>query len=198
MIVVGITGSLASGKSGIAQIFKKLGAKVFDADLSAKNATKKGTPIYKAIVRLFGKNYLQKNGELERKKLALRVFENPRDLRKLNVLIHPGVIFDCLQRIKKLKDKKDILVIDVPLLFESKMEKLADVTVVVSAKKQTLMKRAEKRGYSRELATKILESQWPLAKKEALADYVIDNNQTVRQLEKSVKRVFNSIKGGNQ
>ena len=198
MIVVGVTGSLASGKSGAARIFKKLGAEVFDADLSAKRITRKGTPIHRAIVRIFGKSYLKKNGELDRQKLALRVFNHPGDLKKLNVLIHPGVIFDFLERVKKSKGKKKMWVLDVPLLFESKMETIADVTVVISAKESVILRRAEKRGYPEKLARKILGSQWPLSKKEALADFVIDNNGTVKQLEKRVKRVFNLIKGSKR
>ena len=196
MTIVGVTGSLASGKTNAVRIFKKLGAKVFDADASARKVTRKGSAIFKAIVRIFGKSYLKKNGELDRKKLALHVFGHPRDLKKLNVLVHPEVIFDCLSYSKKWRDKKGVFVLDVPLLFESKMEKIADVTVVISVKETVILKRAAKRGYSKELTKKILASQWPLKKKEKLADFVIDNNGTVRQLEKRVKRVFNLIKGG--
>ena len=197
MIVIGVTGCLASGKNEAVRIFKKLGAKVFDADVSAKNATRKGAPITQAIIRIFGKSYLKKNGELDRKKLAQRVFNEPQDLKKLNVLIHPGVIFDSLKLFKKYRKTNKVLVLNVPLLFESKMENLADVTVVVSAKEALMLKRAAKRGYPKELAKKILASQWPMKTKESLADHVIENNGSLKQLEKKVKRVYSLIKGGN-
>ena len=99
MIVVGITGNLASGKSEAARLFKKHGAVVFDADEAARWAARKGAPAYKAIVKIFGKEYLKKNGEIDRKKLATRVFSRPEDLKKLNILIHPGVIFESMKLI---------------------------------------------------------------------------------------------------
>ena len=198
MIIVGVTGSLATGKSEVSHIFQKLGAKVFDADLSARKMTKKGTPIHHAIIKLFGKSYMQKNGELDRRKLALHVFGKPSELKKLNVLIHPGVIFDCMTQAKKLESKEGIFVLDVPLLFESKMEKLADHVVVISVKEEEVIARAVKRGYTKELAKKILASQWPLKKKEKMADFVIDNNGTLKQLEMQVKQVYDSIIGGKK
>ena len=193
MIVVGVTGNLASGKSEAVKIFKKLGAKVFDADVAAKQAVKKGKPAYQAILKIFGRQYLGKSGELDRKKLAWRVFSNPKDLKKLNILIHPGVIFESLKLIERLRKKKGVLVLDVPLLFESKMAELADCTVVVSTRKQKMIARAAKKGLPAGLAKKILSTQWPLSKKEHLADFVIKNNGTTAQLEKEVRWVLNKI-----
>ena len=74
MIIVAVTGSFASGKTETSRFFKKLGARIFDADAVAKKTTQKGRPVYKAIVRIFGKEYLHANGELDRKRLGQRVF----------------------------------------------------------------------------------------------------------------------------
>ena len=106
---------MASGKSEVTRIFKSLGARMFDADVAARKAVRKGSPAYRAIIKIFGKEYLKPNGELNRKKLAERVFRNPGDLHKLNVLIHPGVIFEMFRQIRRYRRRKGILVMDVPL-----------------------------------------------------------------------------------
>lgn len=194
MIVVGVTGSLASGKSEAAKMLKRRGAKVFDADLAARQAIGIGKPAYKAIVKIFGKQYLKKNGELNRKKLAERVFSDPGGLKKLNILIHPGVIFECLKMIEVYKKKPGILVLDVPLLFESKMECLADHTVVVVSDKKKILSRAKKQGIPETLANKIVDKQWPLKKKVRLADFVVENNGTLEGFEKKILEVIKKIK----
>lgn len=193
MIVIGLTGSFASGKSQAAAIFKKHGAEVFDADKSARVALQKGKPAYRAIVQLFGKEYLGKDGQIDRKKLAERVFNKPADLKKLNILIHPGVIFECLNVIGRYKSKDGLLILDVPLLFESKMENLADVTVLVKSGMSQILERAKKRGVSPALTKKILSTQWSLAKKSKLADFVINNNGSLKDLEEEIKNVITKI-----
>ena len=195
MIVLGVTGNLASGKTEAARILKKHGALVFDADAAARRAVRKGAPVYKAVVKLFGKDYLKTNGEIDRKKLAARVFSRPEDLKKLNILIHPGVIFESMKLIERTRKKKGLLVMDVPLLFESKMGNLADVTLVVSSTRERMLERAAKQGMPGSLARKILSTQWPLGKKEKLADHVIHNNGTLKDLEKEVLRVMRELKG---
>ena len=193
MIMVGLTGSFASGKSEATRLFAKLGAKVFDADAAARRATEKGRPAYKAILRIFGKNYLRKSGDIDRKKLARHVFDHPKDLKKLNTLIHPGVILEVFNASEGLRNKKDMLVLDVPLLFESKMESLADVVVVVRSSEKKIFERARKRGIARDLAQKILSAQWPMKKKAERADFVIDNDGTLRRLEAQVRQVYKKI-----
>ena len=193
MIVVGLTGNLASGKGASAKIFKKLGARVLDADAAARKLTRKGTPLYRAIVKIFGKTFLEKGGQLDRRKLAWHVFSHPGDLNKLNILIHPGVIFEAYKAIEAGKRKKGVLVLDVPLLFESHMERMVDVTVVVKSSRERMLARAVKRGVPRPLAQKILASQWPPARKAALADFVIENNGSLARLEAGVKKVYREI-----
>lgn len=194
MIVVGLTGSLSSGKTEAGRIFKKLGSQVFDADVAARRAVQKGMPVHRAIVKLFGSAYLLPNGQLDRKKLALRVFSHPKDLKTLNILIHPMVISECLKRIQALKARRGILVLDVPLLFESRMENLADTTVLISALAAKTIERSKKKGISSELAKKILSTQWPLSKKKRLADFVVENNGTTAELEAKIKAVMKEIK----
>ena len=193
MIIVGLTGNLASGKSEVAKIFKRLGAHVFDADEVSHRLMRKGTDIHRAIAKIFGDAFLAGNGELDRHKLAERAFSHPKDLKKLNTLIHPGVILEAYRAIEKGKGKKGVVVLDVPLLFEAGIEKIADFTVMVTSNEKVMLRRARKRGVDRALAKKILRSQWPSAKKAKLAHYVIRNDGTPKQLAAKVKAVFERI-----
>ncbi|MBI4352305.1 MAG: dephospho-CoA kinase [Candidatus Omnitrophica bacterium] len=199
MVVAGVTGNLASGKTEVARIFRKLGARVFDADLAARRALEKGRPAYRALLRIWGRKFLGSNGEIDRKELAEHVFHHPRALRKLDILVHPQVIFDCLGWIRRLSGKKGVLVLDVPLLFESRMEGLADFTVVVRASRKKMLERARKKGIPFELAEKILSTQWPMEKKARLADFVMDNNGTLGDLRRKAMKIWvkiNKQKGG--
>ena len=198
MIIVGVTGSFSSGKSQTVLIFKRFGAKVFDADKAAKQVVRKGAPVTRAIVKLFGRDFLKKNKELDRKKLAGYVFSHPRALKKLNILIHPAVIVECFKTIERFRDRKGLLVLDVPLLFESNMGHLADYTVVVSATKATILKRAKRKGVSAALAKKILSTQWPLKRKARLADFVIRNDGSIRDLERQVRKILEEIKNNRE
>ena len=193
MIIVGLTGNLASGKSEAAAIFKKKGAYVIDADKVAREVTQKNASIRRAIAKTFGREFLLKNGQLDRRKLAWHVFSHPKDLKKLNVLVHPSAIIEAMKQIEKLRAKKGILILDVPLLFESKMDKLADYTVVVSSSESNMMSRASRRGIPSALARKILAAQWPVMKKARMADFVISNDGTLEHLEKDVERVKQEI-----
>lgn len=193
MIVIGLTGNLASGKSAAAQCFKKKGAQVIDADQVSRELMDKNASLRRAIVKMFGKQFALRGGRIDRRKLAWHVFSNPKDLKKLNTLVHPGVIVEAYKRLEKLRAKKGLVVLDVPLLFESKMEKLADYTVVVKASEASMLSRASRRGIPAQLARRILAAQWPVMKKARLADFVIDNNGTTDELARQVERVTAEI-----
>lgn len=194
MIVVGVTGSFSTGKSAVTAIFRKLGAKVFDADATAKKVTRKGTAVHRAILQIFGKEYQDKKGQIDRKKLAQRVFSNPKDLRTLNILVHPEVIFEALKVKKTYKHKKGVLVLDVPLLYESRMEKLADYIVVVDSSEKHMLKRGAEKGMAPSLSKKILKAQWPFEKKARRADFVIVNRGNLKELEQKTRQIFQQIK----
>ena len=198
MTVIGLTGNLASGKSTIAQLFKKKGALVIDADEVSRELMEKNVKLRAAILKVFGKQFAAKGGKIDRRKLAWHVFSDPKELKKLNTLVHPGVIVEAYKRLEKLRSKKGFVVLDVPLLFESKMEKLADFTVVVKASESNMLSRASRRGIPAQLARKILAAQWPVMKKARLADFVIDNSGTAEDLAEQVERVIQEIKKQQQ
>ena len=193
MIVIGVTGSFGSGKSEISRLLKSRGVKVFDADAAARRALRKNSPTFRAVVQIFGREFIAANGQMDRKKLAERVFSHPGELKKLNTLIHPGVIFEAMQFIKKNRAKSRFVALDVPLLYESHMERLADVMIVVSAGQKILLERCQAKGVAPALVKKILASQWPIRTKERYADYVIKNDGTLAQLKKKVAVVFKRI-----
>ena len=194
MNVIGLTGSFASGKTQAAVFFKKHGAVVFDADTAARRALRRGTAAYGAVLKMFGRDFLKKGGDLDRKKLARHVFDHPKDLKKLNILIHPGVIVESLQAIERFRRTEGVLVLDAPLLFEARMEDLADYTVVVRTSPGKIFAHAKKRGIDRPLAEKILSNQWPIEKKARRADFVIDNDGSPAALEKKVLEILQTIK----
>ena len=194
MNVIGVTGGLACGKSAAAGILKKRGAEVFDADLAAKRAVRVGAPAYQAIVKIFGKACLNQDRTLNRRRVAEQVFSHPSQLKKLNTLIHPEVILECFKAIERGRKKKGILVIDAPLLYESKMENLTDFTIVIDADIKNILLRTKRDGLSGDLAGKIIASQWPLSRKSRRADFVIKNNGTLKQLEEKIWEVLELIK----
>lgn len=193
MISVGITGGFASGKSETTRFFKKMGARVFDADLAAKKAIQKGQALYPAVLKLFGKSFLAPNGQIDRRKLGQHVFSKPQELKKLNTLIHPVVILEAIAFLEKHRNKKGLAVLDAPLLYEAKMERLVDTVVVVKSSQKNILARASKRGITPSFAKKILASQWPVEKKARRADHVIVNDGTVKSLEQKSKEVFKQI-----
>jgi dephospho-CoA kinase len=191
--IIGLTGNLASGKSETAKLFEKKGARVINADEIARRLTEENAAIRKAIAKMFGRQYVTKSGALDRRKLAWHVFADPKELKKLNTIVHPIVIVEIYKQLEKHRSKKGLVILDVPLLFESKMEKLADFTVVVKASEANMVSRASRRGIPAALARKILAAQWPVMRKARLADFVIDNNGTPEQLAENVERVAAEI-----
>ncbi|MEM7819873.1 MAG: dephospho-CoA kinase [Candidatus Aenigmatarchaeota archaeon] len=180
--IIGITGSFGSGKTTVANIFKDLGAYVIDADKIAKQLMK-NKKIKSKIKNEFG--------TINRKNLSDVVFSDKRKLLKLNKIVHPIVIKEIKNRIKKSKNK--IIVVDVPLLFEAKMEKFFDKIIVVNCDKKMQIKRLIKKGFEKRDILKRIKSQLPIEKKLKFADYVIDNNMDIISTKKQVKKIWVDI-----
>ena len=195
MRVIGITGSLGAGKSTVAEMFADLGAKVLDADeIAHQQITPKGT-CFKKIVKVFGKGILT-SGRIDRKKVAARVFGDMRQLRALEKIIHPAVRRVIKTKIKqhKVNKRTAVIVIDVPLLFESKLDMCVDLSIVVKANKLKQITRATKElGMSKTDAERRLKTQMPLKQKIRLADMIIDNNGTLTNTKKQVKRIWEKL-----
>lgn len=191
-MILGLTGGIACGKTTISNIFKKIGIKVIDADKVAREVIE-----LPEIVNQIKKNYGDEvfiNGKLDRKKLREIIFNDKEKIMKLNSIIHPKVIDIFKEEYNKNKFSDEIIVFDIPLLFEVGLEKYCNKTIVVYVNEEIQIKRVmERDNSSRELAKKIIDAQMDLFKKVKMADYAIENNSTISELEKKVKNIIESI-----
>ncbi|MBZ3762838.1 dephospho-CoA kinase [Bacillus cereus] len=180
-VVIGLTGGIASGKSTVSEMFRELSIPVIDADVIAREVVEQGKPAYNKIVEVFGAEVLQQDGELDRPRLGSIVFYNEEKRLQLNKIVHPAVREE-MNRKKEMyiKEGMQAVVLDIPLLFESKLTSLVDRILVVAVKPHTQFERLMKRNnFSEEEATARIQSQMPLEEKVKNADEVINNDGTI-------------------
>ncbi len=193
MFVIGLTGSLGTGKSTVARMFAKCGAKILDADVIARRQLYRGKKSSQRVVRIFGKDILTR-GRIDRKKLAEIVFNDVKRLRELENIIHPEIRREIIQKLKQYKRAKKTIVMDVPLLFEAGLDVFADQTMVVKAKKNIQIERAMKHlGMTKTEVLKRIKAQMSLREKIRRADVVIDNSGNLIQIKKQVQKIWEKI-----
>ncbi len=178
MLIVGLTGGVASGKSVVSQVWKEEGAYLIDADRIARELVQPRTPAWKALVKAFGKEILQEDGSIHRKKLATRVFSNPVERDLLNRILHPRIKREIDRRIKGIGQKgpKAIVVIDAALLVETGYYRDVDkVVVVTSTKKQQIERLRRRDQMDQEMARGIIDSQISGEERIKVADIIIRN-----------------------
>ncbi|KAL2507683.1 Dephospho-CoA kinase [Forsythia ovata] len=185
MRIVGLTGGISSGKSTVSNLFKAHGITVVDADIVARNVLKKGTGGWRKVVVAFGDDILLDNGEVDRPKLGQIVFANPDKRQLLNRLLAPYISSGIFVEVLKLWMKGcKIIVLDVPLLFEAKMDKWTKPIIVVWVDSQTQLQRLMARdGTTEEEANNRINAQMSLDLKRTKADIVIDNTGSLEDLE---------------
>ncbi len=196
MILVGLTGGVATGKSTVAAMLKQCGAVVIDADLLAREVVTPGKPAWKEIVATFGKGLLNSDRTLNRHALGAIVFRHPAKRLALERIIHPRVAREQqrLTREAVRNNPKAVVIYDVPLLFEAGIDKRMDTTLVVTADRETQIARLKQRnGLSRAEAIRRIKSQLPLSKKIRLADYLIDGTLLLSQLRKQTTHLFKQL-----
>jgi len=193
-MIIGLTGSIASGKSTVSAMLKEKGYPIVDADEIARLVVEPGTPVIQEIEEAFGREVIREDGSLHRENLGALIFGDEEKRKKLNGIIHPAIRTEMLkQKETHLANGANTIIMDIPLLFESKLqsfvERIIVVTVTPEVQKERLMKRNE---LTEQEAVKRIASQLPLAVKEAKADAVIDNNGTIektaQQLEDLLER----------
>ena len=197
MLIVGLTGGVASGKSVVSQVWKEEGAYLIDADRIARELVQPRAPAWKALVKAFGKEILQEDGSIHRKKLATRVFSNPVEKDLLNRILHPRIKREINRRIKGIGQKgpKAIVVIDAALLVETGYYLNVDkVVVVTSTKKQQIERLRRRDQMDQGMARGIIDSQISGEERIKVADIIIRNEGSRMQTERKAKEVFEELK----
>lgn len=196
MILIGLTGGVATGKSTVAKMFKQCGAIIIDADELAREVVLPGKPAWRCIVRQFGKSVLNADRTINRQALGAIVFSRPVKRRVLERLIHPRVAREQrrLTREAARKDPSAVVIYDVPLLFEAGIDKRVDKIIVVTADQSTQITRLKNRnGLTRAEALRRIRSQMPLSEKLRKADMVIDGTLPRAVSRKRVRSVFRAL-----
>ena len=197
-MILGITGSIGSGKTTIAKTFGKRHFNSIDADEIGHQIIKKNSAAYKKIIEKFGIGILDKNKDIDRNKLGYIVFNDNLKLKELNSITHPLIIDEIKNQIKKIQKKcgnKTKIIIDAPLLLETGAKNLVDRIIVVRCDKKNILKRNRK--YPGEKIERILKLQMPLGEKLKRADFVIDNNRGIKHLENHVIKIIKKIENKN-
>lgn len=196
MILVGLTGGIATGKSTVAAMFARCGAVVIDADRLAREVVQPGKPAWRDIVRVFGKAVLHPDRTLNRQALGALVFHHPAKRRRLERIIHPRVSREQ-QRLTRAAAKHDphaVVIYDVPLLFEAGIDRRVDTTIVVTADQATQTARLRQRnGFSRAESLRRIKSQMPLRDKRRHADYVLDGTLPRPEVQTQVRALYRTL-----
>lgn len=197
--VVGLTGVLGAGKTTVAQFFEKWGADVFSADQAAREALEKPGPEQERVRRLFPEAFRLPSAAARRKAIAGEVFSHPRRRKALEGILHPFVARRIGERLRRARG---ILVLEVPLLFETGFNRFCDFTVCVTAPAAVIRRRLGKRGFSAPEVRARMRAQFSAQRKRALADAVLENssdlNKTKGQARKIWKKILGLAKGENK
>ncbi|HXZ30156.1 MAG TPA: dephospho-CoA kinase [Dehalococcoidia bacterium] len=197
MITVGLTGTVGTGKSTVASLFRQLGAYVIDWDELAREVTRPHSRAWRGIVKYFGKGILNADLSINRQKLAEIVFSDKKKVAKLNQLVHPEVFKEDERITNEIKslDPGALIIKDVPLLFETPLRISVDKVVVVSASEQTQLRRLQEKGMSREDVRRRIQSQLPIEEKIKSAAFVINNDGSLEETKKQVEEIYSLLKG---
>jgi len=200
MLKVGLTGSIAVGKSFVLGVLAELGCRVLDADATAREVVAPGTPGLKAVVDAFGKEILTEEGELDRSKLASIVFADEELRLRLNSILHPFIIAAKDERIREWEsqDPNGIAVVDAALMIESGGYRRFDKLIVVHCRPDVQLQRLMSRdGLDREQAEQRIAAQMPQEEKEKFADFLIDTSEGFENARLQTEAVFRKLSKAN-
>ncbi|HEY6246459.1 MAG TPA: dephospho-CoA kinase [Pyrinomonadaceae bacterium] len=196
MLRVGLTGSIAVGKSFVGSVFVQLGCRLLDADDTAREVVLPGTEGLKNIVNEFGPEVLQLDGALDRKVLGSIVFANPERRQRLNAILHPRIIErqDEILNAWESDDPQGIAIVDAALMIESGGYKRFDKLIVVHCRPEVQLERLMLRdGLSPDEAQKRIDSQMPQSEKQKFADYLIDTSDGFELTRQRTKEVYDQL-----
>ena len=186
--VLGITGGIATGKSSVVQHFIDLGFPVVDADIIARHLLDQNEQAYNEVVKVFGSEILQENGEINRQALGALVFNHPDKLKQLDELMAPFLQESILAAIKQASQNQNLVIVDVPLMYEKGYDEWMDqVAVVYCTPNQQLKRLMQRNQLTEKEAKQRMDSQLPIEMKKLLAEVVFDNSndltQTIQQVD---------------
>ncbi|HSS62639.1 MAG TPA: dephospho-CoA kinase [Candidatus Limnocylindrales bacterium] len=191
MKLIGLTGGAGSGKSTVAGMFRDLGAVIVDADEAAHAVYEPGTPAFDEIATTFGREFVR-DGRIDRSRLGDLVFKDAAARARLNAIVHPRVRdWMAEQTVEAFERGAEIVIQDVPLLFENNLQGLFSSTVLVYARPATQIARlTDARGVSLARANAMLSAQMAIDAKRPLADFVIDNDGSLEETRRQVEDVW--------
>jgi dephospho-CoA kinase len=195
MILIGLTGNIASGKSEVARMLAERGATIIDADELAREAVRPETQALRDIVKRWGTEVVKQDGSLDREALRRIVFADQSELDALNRIVHPGVTRLRDREVALAKERGDpIVVCVIPLLFERNLVDEFDAIVLVDAPRPVRLERlVTTRGLEETEAMNMIAAQMPAELKQARADYCIENNGSLDDLERDVDALWSSL-----
>jgi dephospho-CoA kinase len=198
MLLVGLTGNIGSGKSTVAHLLSEHGATIVDADVLARRAVERGTLAFDKIVHRWGPAVLAPDGHLDRAALRRVVFGDHEQLEELNQIVHPEVERLRTRLVDQARKRGDrVVVCDIPLLFERHMTDRFDRIILVDSHRAVRLERLVKdRGLRETEAMDMIAAQMPAELKRARADFIIENDGTITQLERRVQDVWAALTDG--
>jgi dephospho-CoA kinase len=196
-MLVAVTGGIATGKSTVSRILEDLGAPLIDFDVLARRVVESGKPAWKEILDYFGKEVLQDDGSIDRKRLSDVVFQDEAKRKKLEGFTHPRIFEEFDRQVKEItsRDPDAIIQAGIPLLIELNLQHRFDKVLLVYAPRETQIDRLMKRDrIGREAVMSILKAQVPIDEKVRYADFVIHNEGSLENTRKQVKAVWKELK----
>lgn len=196
MLLIGITGGIASGKTEVAKVFRTLGAKILSGDEIGRDVVGEYPQLLKKLIKTFGDQILDSRRRLNRKKLGEIAFSSSSSTKKLNRIVHPFLLKDLKEKIDSFRvcGYEKPVVIDAALIVEWELQKKLDYLIFVVCSKQKRIKRLiEQKGYTRKGAEQRIKAQFPEYKKRKHADYIIENEGDLKELRAKAKALWRKI-----
>lgn len=197
--ILGLTGGIATGKTTVVNIFKELGYPVIDGDIIAREVVELGKDGLVAVVKKFGQEILLASGELDRKKLGTIIFSDETKRKLLDSTLGPFIRQEIIKQIEQEKSRNQLVIVDIPLLYEYQYELLVDqVAVVYIPEKLQLKRLMERNQLDQEEALKRIQSQWSIEAKKKRADIIFDNQGTLAETRTQVLSWLDSFLKNNE
>lgn len=188
-MILGLTGGIATGKSTVVSLFKRLNFPIVDADVIAREIVEIGTPALKKVITAFGSEIVNPDASLNRKKLGEIIFSDEKQRKKLNEVLSPFLKEAILTQIADKKNQSSLVIVDIPLLYEGGYDQFVDKVAVVYVPEEIQLSRLMKRdNLTRYEAQQRIKSQLSIEKKKEKADIIFDNQKSIQETEKIVQK----------